>query len=149
MAKIDFDLQKYDGEFKKAGMQRLTECAEVIRDKARDLVVIGTVTRVPGRRRFVNAEGHLVPSTNPPIWMERTPGAMKKTIRVVRREEVVDFSPKDDNVRVYAGNYKTWYAVQMEYGHGQWRGGPRPFMRKAIAAAQSAIRSIIEGGGYG
>lgn len=155
MARIDFDLQKYDGEFKKAGMARLHKAAEAIRDEAKKAVKIGKITRVPGRHRFVNADGHLVESTNPPYWMERNPGAMRETIRVVRRREgeatigdtgQVDWDVKDDNVRVYAGNRKTWWAVQMEYGHGAWKGGPNPFMRPAMRQSEGRIRTIIEGG---
>ncbi len=155
MGRIDFDLQQYDGEFKKAGMDRLEKAAGVIRDKARDLVVTGKVTRVPGRSRMIDSTGHFIPSDNPPIWMERVPGGMKKTIRVVRKAGFKDITAmdagsgtiwtNDNDVRVYAGNYKTWYATQMEFGRGRWRGGPRSFMRKALIAAEAKIRSIIEG----
>lgn len=154
MGRIDFDLQKYDGEFKKAGMERLERAAEVIRDTARSLVVTGTVTRVPGRRRFVNKAGHMVESPNPPIWMERIPGAMKQTIRTVKKRGFDNTLGMDSggiwtdlvDVRVYAGNYKTWWATQMEYGRGRWRGGAKPFMRPAMIQAEGAVRSIIEGG---
>ena len=151
MARIDWDLQKYDGEFRKAGMERLEKAAGAIRDEAKQRGASGSVTRIPGRLRFVNADGRLVPSS-PPIWMERSPGAMKKTIRVVRRREAtlaggqVDWSVKDDNVRVYAGNFKTWWATQMEYGNGMWKGGARPFLRPAMTQAEGKIRSIIEDG---
>jgi hypothetical protein len=156
MAKIDIDLQKYDGEFKKAGMERVERAAAAIRDEARALITIGKITRVPGRRKYRNKAGHLVESPTPPIWMERTPGGMKKTIRVVKKKQFDNVMQMDvgsgtfwiegKDVRVYAGNYKTWYATQMEYGRGKWRGGPRSFMRPALKRAEALVRMIIEGG---
>jgi len=157
MARIEYDLQKYDGEFKKAGMDRLVKAAGVIRDAARGIVVSGKVTRIPGRRKFVNKAGHLVESSDPPIWMERVPGGMKKTIRVVRKEafenvETMDVGSgtlwiENKDVRVYAGNYKTWYAIQMEKGQGKWKGGAKPFMVPAMKNSEAAIKNIIENGG--
>lgn len=155
MSRIDFDLQKYDGEFAAAGMKRLVRAAEVIRDEAKRRIKVGTVTRVPGRKMMRMKDGRMVASTMPPKWMERTPGEMKKTIRVVQK---YDFSTTflknlanmegDDspaNVRVYAGNFNDWWALQMEYGYGAWKGGAQPFLRPAIYGSQSRIRAIIEG----
>lgn len=155
MARIDIDLQKYDGEFKKAGMDRLVKAAEAIRDAARGFVPTGTVTRVPGRRRKVRNH-RLVPDEAPPIWMERTPGAMKKTLRTVRKKgfenvESLDagsgtFWTENNDVRVYAGTFKTWWAIQMEKGRGKWKAAPVAFMEKGIAASSEKVRSIIENG---
>lgn len=122
MSKIDFDLQKYDGEFKAAGMARIKKAGEAIRDAAKAKCVVGTITR-PAVGKY---------------WTERTPGAMRNTIRVTEREGV-------DNVLVIAGNAKTWWATQMEYGRGAWKGGAKPFMRQAIHESYTKIRSIVEG----
>jgi len=153
MAMIDFDLQKYDGEFKAAGMKRLIKAAEVIRDDAKRRIKVGTITRVPGRKMMRMKDGRMLPSTMPPKWMERTPGEMKQTIRVVTK---YDFSGTFlanlagdggvGNVRVYAGNFADWWAMQMEFGFGAWKGGAKPFLRPSLHSSQSAVRNIIEGG---
>ena len=122
MSRIDWNLQKYDGEFKAAGMARIKQAAEAIRDAAKAKCVVGTITR-PAVGKF---------------WTERTPGAMRNTIRVVGR-------PGVDNYLVIAGNKKTWWATQMEYGRGKWKGGAKPFMRQAIHESEPKIRAIIEG----
>ncbi len=123
MAQIDIDLTKYDVEFLKAAMSRVEKAAEAIRDAAKNKCVVGTITR-PAKGAF---------------WTERSPGAMKATIRVVRKEG-------KNNVLIIAGNKKTWWATQMEYGRGAWKGGARPFMRPAIASTKGLVASIIEGG---
>ena len=148
MARIDWDLQKYDGEFKKAGMDRLKRAADVIRDMAKANCKVGTIDR-PARKHWVNAEGHFEdasPLSSANIWTAREIGAMKATIRTVElNNPSPGFDTKADNVRIYAGNFKTWWAIQMEYGRGGWKGGPRSFMRPALVSAPPRIRSIIEG----
>ena len=139
---IDFDLQKYDGEFKAAGITRMVKASEAIRDAAKRHCVRGTITRPP-RKHFVY-QGHLEPASpqsSANIWTERSPGAMKGTIRVVRSHD----PEKASSVRVYAGNFKTWWALQMEYGFGGWKGGAKPFMRPALHESESKVRDIIEG----
>lgn len=139
---IDFDLQKYDGEFLAAGAARVTRAAIAIRDAAKRHCVKGTITR-PERKRFV-FQGHLEPSTpGSAVWTERSPGAMRSTIRVVRKFSNEDM--KNWNIRVYAGNFKTWWALQMEFGFGGWKGGARPFLRPALHESESKVRDIIEG----
>ena len=122
MSRIDFNLQKYDGEFKAAGMVRVKKAAEAIRDAAKAKCVVGTISR-PAKGAY---------------WTERTPGAMKNTIRTTERQGV-------DNVLVIAGNSQTWWATQMEYGRGAWKGGAKPFFRQAIHESYTKIRSIVEG----
>ena len=141
---IDFDLQKYDGEFLAAGAARMTRAAIAIRDAAKRHCVRGTISRPP-RKHFVY-QGHLEPASpqsSANIWTERTPGAMRGTIRVVRKfghENMQGW-----NIRVYAGNFKTWWALQMEYGFGAWKGGAKPFLRPAVHESESKVRDIIEG----
>ena len=147
MARIDFDLQKYDGEFKKAGMERLEKAANVLRDDARSRVKV-YAGKLHGPYKRGKYAGQ--------IWTARDTDNMQKTIRVVRKkgfENVVSMDigsgtlwTEGTDVRVYAGNYKTWYATQMEYGRGAWKGGARPFMRPAMAEFEGKVRSIIEGG---
>jgi hypothetical protein len=143
MARIDWDLQKYDGEFKAAGMERMVKAAEAIRDVAKQNCKVGTVTRPA--RRYVILDHKRVPVGGTDVWTERSPGAMSDTIRVVRLwDESKDIS-KPENVRVYAGDFKTWWAVQMEYGRGAWKGGPKPFLRPALHSSEGRVRAIIEG----
>lgn len=146
MAKIDWDLQKYDGEFKKAGIARMIKAADAIRDAAKENCVSGTVNR-PERKHYVY-EGKLLPASGGAPWTARQIGAMRRTIRTVTKNDYPEngFYVDLDNVRVYAGNFLTWWAVQMEYGRGAWKGGARPFLRPALRSSESKVRSIIEGG---
>ena len=77
----------------------------------------------------------------PQIWMERDPGALIATIRVVRKKDSAS-----RNIWIMAGNFKTWWALQAEYGRGGWKGGPRSFMRPAMKNAGNAIQTALEGG---
>jgi hypothetical protein len=143
MSRIDFNLQKYDGEFKAAGMERLERAANAIRDAARQKIKVGSITR-PQRKYFI-FEHHRRPSQSA-LWTERHPGEMRDTIRTVRRrDESLNFDASRDNVRVYAGNFADWWATQMEFGRGKWKGGAKPFLRPALWGSESKVRSIIEG----
>lgn len=75
------------------------------------------------------------------IWMERDPGALIETIRVVRKRD-----SSSRNIWIMAGNYKTWWALQAEYGRGGWKGGRKSFIRPAMANAPAAIQACLEGG---
>ena len=75
------------------------------------------------------------------IWMERDPGALVDTIRWTRKH-----GSASRDIWIIAGNYKTWWAVQTEYGRGGWKGGAKPFMRPAMAKAPAAIQSALESG---
>jgi hypothetical protein len=112
MAKFNLDLSKYDSEFLEAALDRVEKAANVIRDDAKPILrakLKGNWTEHGPYRTGKNAGQ---------IWTERYKQEMVKTIRTVRSR---DKSKK--NVFVMAGNYKTWWALQMEYGHGDWKGG--------------------------
>ena len=130
MAEINFNFEQYDGQIAKSSMERIRKAANVIADAARANCTVGTITRPlkPGQ----------------PYWMEREPGAMRKTIRTVEKSGAKGLLGRD--VRVYAGNKKTWWAIQMEYGHGGWKGGAKPFIRPAMRGAPAAIKVAMEGG---
>jgi hypothetical protein len=68
---------------------------------------------------------------------------MVDTIRVVRKH-----GSSERNVWVMAGNYNTWWALQLEYGRGAWMGKAKSFLRPALNAASSnsKIKGILEGG---
>lgn len=126
-------------ELRKVGMDRLEKAAEVIRDEAKQILLSKIDPKKPA---------HSV--SHPPYekgkyagkyWTEREAGAMTETIRVVRLHD-----QKSRNVRIYAGNKKTWWAKQMEFGRGGWKGGRRSFLRPAINKSIPKIKGIIENG---
>jgi HK97 gp10 family phage protein len=116
--------QKYDGEFISASMERLTLAAGVIAERAKQKAPVGTITRKPGGGKY---------------WTEREPGSLKKSIRVVRKND-----DNIRNVRVYAGNRKVYYARMVEYGTS--KKGARPYLRPALNGSKAEIQSILKGG---
>lgn len=130
MGEIKFNFEQYDGQIAKACMERLRKAAEVIKESAKSKCIVGTITR------------HRKPGQ--PEWMERSPGAMRDTIRVTEKNGKAGLVGRD--VRIYAGTKKTWWATQMEYGRGGWKGGRRPFMRPALRATKAEVQRIIENG---
>jgi len=130
MAEVKLNFKQYDEVIAKACMDRIRVAANVLKNAAKERCVIGTVNRPlkPGQK----------------YWMEREVGAMRKTIRTVEKTGEKGLTGRD--VRVYAGNFKTWWATQMEFGRGGWKGGRRSFMRPAIRATKSEIKFILESG---
>lgn len=125
------DLSKYDSEFFDAALNRIEAAANVIRDDAKRIL----------KGKLKGDWQEHGPYKGGPIWTERTKGAMVETIRVVRSK-----NPAVKNILVIAGTYKTWWALQMEYGRGQWRGGARSFMRPALKNTESRVTAVLEGG---
>ena len=130
MAEIKFNFEQYDEIIAKSCIERVRKAANIIRDDAKSRCVVGTINRPlkPGQ----------------PYWMEREVGAMRKTLRTVEKKGEKGLEGRD--VRVIAGNKKTWWATQMEFGRGGWKGGRKPFMRPAMRAKQSEVKSVLEGG---
>lgn len=135
MAIIKWDVSEKIPELRLLGMDRLVKAADIIRDEAKQILT----NKIKGP-----------PITHPPyqtgkyagqIWTAREYMAMVKTIRVVTKTDSTE-----RNVWIMAGNYKTWWALQMEYGHGDWRGGKKAFLRPAINKSLSKIRSFIQNG---
>ena len=150
MGKISIDLSKYDSEFHEEAMRRLVAAAGVVRDDARSILAGqlkgGWKEHGPYKRMYAHAKqrGGLVSYIGDgggSSWTARQKAAMVKTIRVTRSH---DKSRK--NVYVNAGNYNTWWAIQLEYGRGAWKGGAKPFLRPALKGAESRIIGILEGG---
>lgn len=148
MSRIDIDLSKYDSEFHEEAMKRLMGAARVIRDSARVILASklkGNWQEHGRYKSYINSDGKLVPySGGGPSWTIREKGAMVKTIRAVRSND-----KSVNNVLVIAGNFNTWWATQLEYGRGAWRGGAKSFMRPALKGANSRIIGILEGGALG
>ena len=130
MAEVKISFEQYDEIIAKSCMDRIRKAAHVIKDAAKARCVVGTVNRPlkPGQK----------------FWMEREVGAMRKTIRTVEKTGEKGLVGRE--VRVYAGNKKTWWATQMEFGRGGWKGGRRSFMRPAIKATNSEVKHILENG---
>ena len=149
MKSLDIDLSKYDSEFFEVAMNRVEAAACVIRDDAKR-ILRGKLTGMTTIHRKTSLGFTLDiqipwkehgPYKGGAIWTERTKGAMVDTIRVTRSK-----NKKVKNVLVIAGNFKTWWAMQLEYGRGAWRGGAKSFMRPAMKGAESKIIGILEGG---
>lgn len=125
---INFNFEQYDGQIGKSCMDRMRAACGEIQLQAILKCKVGTINR---------------PAVGP-AWTEREAGAMRRTIRVVEKNGENGLVGRD--VRVYVGNYKTWYAVQMEYGRGGWKGGARPFLRPAMQSSKSKVQAILESG---
>ena len=132
MAKIEWDISKKLPELIIAGMDRLERAGEIIRDEAKAILKSKINPKHPPYD--VNR-----PAYSGKYWTERKAGSMIKTIRVTRKDGV-------RNIWIMAGNSKTWWAIQMEYGHGEWKGGPRAFLRPALKKSIPKIRAMIENG---
>jgi HK97 gp10 family phage protein len=118
--------QQYDGQFIAASMARLVKAAEIVAEKARAKVPVGSISRPAGK--------------SGKYWTERTPGSLKKSIRVVKKHDSTT-----RNVRIYAGNKKVFYARLVEFG--SIKKGARPFLRPALNGSKAEIKAILEGGG--
>jgi hypothetical protein len=75
-------------------------------------------------------------------WTARYKKKMVDTIRVTRKYG----DTTGRNVWIMAGNYDSWWAIQMEYGRGDWKGGKRSFLRPALKGAAAAMQNVIENG---
>lgn len=123
-----------------ASMDRLRKAAVVVRDAARAKVLPVWPGPYHGPYKTGKYAGK--------IWTARDQDNLLKTIRVVEKRESSGFAfaQASKNVWIMAGNYKTWYAQQVEFGKGGWKGGPHPFLRPAFNQSKTEIRSILENG---
>lgn len=139
--------------FKKAGMSRCIEAAKIIRDKAKEnlrskLTGMTTITRKRGgeisqkreawKEHGIYQKGQYAGK----YWTERHYKAMINTICVYPESPNTDYR----TVRIYAGNSKTWWAKQLEFGRGDWHGGAKPFLRPAMQSSLMQIKAVIESG---
>jgi hypothetical protein len=138
MAQPKFDFAKYDNQIADAALARMHAAATVIQTNMILKCVKSYKNRRPAYKKGPYAGQ---------IYTARDMDIMAKTIRVVEKKGIGLHSGR--NVRVYAGNFKTWWAVQMEYGRGAWKGGAQPFMRPAISGSQSQIKAALESGSGG
>jgi len=135
MARITWDVSEKIPELRLLGMERLKEAAEIIKDEAKRILK----SKMKGAP--INRPVYKTGDYAGQYWTEREYGAMIRTVRVVAKRGATG-----REVRIYAGNSKTWWATQMEYGRGGWKGGPRSFLRPAINKSIPKIKQLIENG---
>ena len=144
MAEIVFNFEQYDGQLAKACMKRIRKAADVIIDAAKANCAIGDAYYTYPTKSGVKVVPGVRQATGGKYWTERSRGAMRNTIR--RTEKRGDGGLENTDLRIIAGNSKTWWATQMEYGRGGWKGGARPFLRPALRKTKSEVQSILENG---
>ena len=135
MGEVKWNMDEFGQVCKGATMGRLVKAAEAVRDEAKR--ILKPQTHHQWREHGPYKTGKYAGQP----WTERYYDRMKETLRVVRKND-----PSVRNVRIVMGNWKTWWAIQMEYGHGQWKGGARPTLRPALKTSAAAMRSAIENG---
>ena len=90
-------------------------------------------------------KGKLVTFSTTKRWVGRNPGDLKATIRRVGRHDAVR-----SNIRVYAGNFKIYWAFMVEYGTDStgWGGPARatPFLRPTWNAKKRLAAKAIKTG---
>lgn len=135
MAQPKFDFAQYDDQIKDAALARMHAAASVLQ-----MNMVLKCKKSYSNRRPVYKKGPF----RGQVYTARDMDIMAKTIRVVEKKGVGLHA--GNNVRVYAGNFKTWWAMQMEYGRGAWKGGASPFMRPAINGSKAQIQAVLESG---
>lgn len=132
MAEIKWDIEEFVSGCKDISMDRLEKAADLIRDDMKSILkgkLKGRWTEHGPYKKYGQ------------IWTERMKGAMVDTIRVVKKKD-----SGSRNIWIMAGTFKTWWATQMEYGNGDWIGGPRSFMRVALKKAPITCKGVLENG---
>ena len=139
MAEIKLNFKQYDEIIKKSCLSRMHEAAKLLRDDMKK-----NCHRNYNIKRPPYKTGPYAGRT----WTSRVwptdMSIMAETIRVVEKKGLGLHQSPD--VRVYAGNWKTWWATQMEFGRGGWKGGAHPFMRPSVQKLQSQIKVVLESG---
>jgi len=144
--KIEWHPEKITAEIEQEAIRRLEAAAAVIRDKAKANLskLVTGMQKIAGKNstRYIPWEEHGPYKKSGQSWTARYHDKMVDTIRLSPH----DVNVRTQSVRIIAGNYNTWWAKQMEYGNGEWRGGAKPFMRPAMRGARSEIQSVLESG---
>jgi len=149
MAEIKWNTQEFEKMCIGVGMDRLESAAKIVRDNGRrilskKLTGMTTIRKENGdvvKRPWTEHGPYKSGKYEGLAWTERYKKEMVKTIRVVRKND-----NNSRNVWIMMGNWKTWWAIQMEYGHGGWHGGSKGALRPALREAASAMQNVIENG---
>lgn len=145
--KFNLDLSKWDTEFFHDALDRVESAADVIRNSAKvklkaSIVSAGGKAGSLAGERWREHSPYATGQNAGASWTKRYHQEMVNTIRTVRSKD-----PTKKNIWVIAGNNDSWWALQLEYGRGDWKGGKKSFFRPAIKESESAIISICENGG--
>lgn len=131
---IKWDIDAFLEDCKDVSMEGLEACANIIRDEAKH--ILETKLQSNWYEHGVYQSGPL----KGVYYTEREWQAMVATIRTVPRRK-----GQPDDVWVMAGNSKTWWAIQLEFGKGEWRGGNRSFLRPALRKSLTAMKAVFGG----
>ena len=136
MANVKWNTTEFELACVGATMERLEAAGKIVRDDAKRTLE----PKLEGlwREHGPYKSGPYAGET----WTARYKKKMLDTVRVVRKHG----DTKSRNVWIMAGNYNTWWAIQMEYGRGGWKGGRRSFLRPALKGAAAAMKNVIENG---
>lgn len=145
--KFKLDMSKYDAEFFHDALDRVESAADVIRDSARVKLKLAIASAKGGKgslagERWREHGPYKTGKNAGAPWTERYHGELARTVRTTRSKD-----PTNKSIWVMAGQYKHWWAIQLEYGHGAWKGGAKPFFRPALRESMSSVIAICEGGG--
>lgn len=117
------------------GMEVLEECCQLVVEEMK----VSLVAAIRGNNgRWIEHGPYKSGDYEGKSWTARYKGEMVKSIRLVKRKD-----SKSRNIWIMAGHYNAWWAVQMEFGHGQWKGGAMPFFRVGIKKAMPKIASLM------
>jgi hypothetical protein len=136
MARIKWNTQEFEFNCIGATMDRLESAAKIVRDDAKQ--ILSKKLKGKWTEHGPYKSGDYAGAT----WTARYKKEMVNTVRVVKKNN--DSSSR--NVWIMAGNFNTWWAIQMEYGRGDWKGGQRSFLRPALKGASAAMKNVIENG---
>ena len=130
MRVVNWNWKEADEMVAKETRKRQLKAANVLADEVRRRCPAGTESRPIAKRGVYAGQP----------WTSRDVGRLKKSVRVVERNEDkygFKLAPYGE-VRVYVGHYMAWYAAIVEYY--------KPFMRPSINKTMSQIKNILENG---
>jgi len=118
---------------------------DTIVEDAKSRCPVGTISRPDGWGtahvvfipRTGRNKGRLVDFKTIKRWYGREPGSLRDSIRRVNKEG-------SGNIRIYAGNFKVYWAHMVERGTSKTPA--HPFLRPAFAAARSRLKTLIQNG---
>ena len=140
-------MSKWDTEFFDAALDRVESAADVIRNKAKVKLKAAIEAAAKGEgslagERWREHGPYKTGKNAGASWTKRYHKEMVNTVRTVRSK-----NKAVKNIWVMAGNYNTWWALQLEYGNGGWKGGKKSFFRPAMSESMSEVIAICESGG--
>jgi hypothetical protein len=141
-------------EYEDTAMDNANAVMDTVVDQAKALCPVDPITVREGKFGSANVsfipktgknKGQLVQFHTEKRWMGRQPGDLKGTIRRVNKRD-----ESHGSIRVYAGNFKIYWAFMVEHGTAStgW-GGParkQPFLRPPFHAIKENAVSKIKGG---